>query len=364
MIATTPRQGGATWAVLQYLLGLRALGCDVYFVEPVTAAVSVESIQYCAAVMRRFELDDRWSLLGADGQAVAGLARDELHAVARRAEILLNISGMLTQGDLLAAVSRRVYLDLDPAFAQLWHSAEGIDMHLDAHTHFVTVADAIGRLDCPIPDCGRSWLPTLPPVVLREWPMAGPIAHEAFTTIGHWRGYGSIVHEGVHFGQKAHSLRRFVELPARTPERFLLALAIDPGEQDDVAALAGNGWALVDPADVAPTPDDYWRFVQGSRAELGVTKSGYVVSGSGWFSDRSACYLASGRPVVAQDTGFGRRLPTGAGLFAFSDTDDVLAAAVEIRSDYERHRAAARAIAEEYLDADRVLRSLLDRVGS
>ncbi|MDQ3102665.1 MAG: hypothetical protein M3Q53_02335, partial [Actinomycetota bacterium] len=171
-----------------------------------------------------------------------------------------------------------------------------------------------------------------------------------------------IHHDGVQYGQKAHSLRALVDLPRRVPGRLALALAIDPGEDRDIAALNANGWELLDPAEVASTPDEYRRFVQGSWAELGLTKSGYVNARSGWFSDRSACYLASGRPVIAQDTGFDRRLPTGAGLLAFSTTDDAAAAIAELDRDYERHRAAAREIAVEHLDSDRVIGSLLERL--
>jgi glycosyltransferase involved in cell wall biosynthesis len=235
-------------------------------------------------------------------------------------------------------------------------------MGFDAHTHFVSVADAIGNPDCPIPDCGRDWLPTLPPVVLNEWPVATELERRRATTVGHWRSYGSITHDGVHYGQKAHSLRKLIDLPRRAPERVEVALAIHPEETADLVALEENGWALLDPADVAATPEEYRGFVQGSWAEFGLAKLGYVVSNSGWFSDRSACYLASGRPVLAQDTGFGRRLPTGEGLLAFSDTDDVVAGLEELESDYERHRAAARRIAEDHLASDRVLGSLLERL--
>jgi glycosyltransferase involved in cell wall biosynthesis len=168
----------------------------------------------------------------------------------------------------------------------------------------------------------------------------------------------------VHYGQKVHSLRPLIDLPRRAPARFALALAIHPDETNDLAALRENGWTLLDPATVAATPDDYWRFVQGSWAEFGLTKSGYVLSGSGWFSDRSACYLASGRPVIAQDTGFGRRLPTGTGLFAFSSAEDVVTAFEELEGDYERHRAAARQVAVEHLQSDRVLGELLARLST
>jgi hypothetical protein len=364
MIATTPRQGGATWAVLQYLMGLRRLDCDVYFIEPVEdpGALSSDSVRYGEEVLKGFGFGDRWALVLPGGADPIGISRPQLRDVARRAELLLSVSGMLSDPDVLDRVPVRAYLDLDPAFAQLWHAVGDADMRFDAHTHFVSVADAIGEPGCPIPTCGREWLPTLPPVVLDEWPVANRLERAAATTVGHWRSYGSVHHDGVHYGQKAHSLRTLIDLPRRAPGRFELALAIHPDETEDLAALRENGWVLLDPAEVAASPGDYRRFVQGSWAELGVAKLGYVVSRSGWFSDRSACYLASGRPVIAQDTGFRRRLPAGEGLFAFSTADGVVAAIEELDRDYERHRVAARQVAVEHLDSDRVLGALLERL--
>ncbi len=145
--------------------------------------------------------------------------------------------------------------------------------------------------------------------------------------------------------RRSHSLRPLIDLPSRTSGRLALALAIHPDETNDLAALKENGWALLDPTEVAATPDDYRRFVQGSWAEFGLTKAGYVVAGSGWFSDRSACYLACGRPVLAQDTGFGRRLPTGTGLLRLLRRRRRGRGLEELQRDYERHRAAARQIA-------------------
>jgi hypothetical protein len=364
MIAATPWQGGAAWAVLQYLLGLRRLGCSVYFMEPVDRpeALSSDAPRYCEQVMERFGLEDRWALIPPQGGDTIGMRREQVGSAAREADLLLNVAGMLSDAEVLEQIPVRAYLDLDPVFTQLWHANEGVDMRLDAHTHFVTVSDAIGRSDGTIPSCGRDWLPTLPPVVLDEWPVATRLEHRAITTVGHWRSYGSIHHQGVQYGQKVHSLRPLIDLPSRTSGRFALALAIHPDETKDLAALRENGWTLLDPAAVAATPDDYRRFVQGSWAEFGLTKAGYVVSSSGWFSDRSACYLASGRPVIAQDTGFGRRLPTGTGLFAFSTAEDIVAAIEELQRDYERHSAAARELAATHLDSDRVLGALLDRL--
>src|SRR5262249_13932836 len=156
---------------------------------------------------------------------------------ARRAAVLLNVSGMLADEALLAPIPRRVYLDLDPAFVQLWHATQGIDMRLAGHTHFVTVGQAVGRPGCGVPTCGRCWTPPLPPVVLEPFSAAPPVPHGPLTTVGNWRGYGSIEHGGVFYGQKAHSLRPLFDLPCRTSEKFLLALAIHPGEAKDLAAL-------------------------------------------------------------------------------------------------------------------------------
>jgi hypothetical protein len=364
MIAATPGQGGAAWAVLQYLLGLRRLGCDVYFVEPLDRpdALPSDASRYCKAVMEQFGFQDRWALIPSQGGDPIGMGREKIRSVAGQTELLLNVAGMLSDPDVLDRVPVRVYLDLDPVFTQLWQESEGVDMRLDAHTDFVTVADSIGRPCSPIPSCGREWLPTLPPVVLEEWPVANRLEHRAATTVGHWRSYGAIHRDGVQYGQKVHSLRPLIDLPSRTPVRFELALAIHPDETGDLAALQENGWTILDPAAVAATPDDYRRFVQGSWAEFGLTKSGYVVADSGWFSDRSACYLASGRPVIAEDTGFGRRLPSGEGLLAFSSVEDAAAAVEELQGDYDRHRTAARELAAEHLDSDRVLGLLVERL--
>jgi hypothetical protein len=227
----------------------------------------------------------------------------------------------------------------------------------------VTIGQAIGQADCPVPTCDVAWIATHQPIVLDHWPAADKIVYDALTTVGNWRGYGSITHDGVFYGQKAHSLREFITLPRITNEKFILAMGIHPDERKDLEALAANGWQLVDPARVAGTPAAYQRFIQQSKAEFGIAQSGYVASRCGWFSDRSVCYLASGRPVIAQQTGFMRFLPAGEGLFAFETIDDVLAAIEAIVGDYPRHSRVARALAVEYFDSDKVLSRLLRLTG-
>jgi hypothetical protein len=256
----------------------------------------------------------------------------------------------------------RIFLDLDPGFNQLWHATQGIDMNLSAHTDFVTIGKRIGSDGCAIPTCGVQWLGTLQPLVLDICSPA-PLLHDAFTSIGNWRGYGSIEHGGVFYGQKAHSLRAFIDLPRKSRENFLLAFAIDPGETRDLEALRRHGWKLVEPCQVATTPQQYLEFVSSSKAEFGIAKSGYVASRCGWFSDRSICYLGSGRPVIAQDTAFSDFLPVGAGLFRFNSTDDILHAMDEINHHYDVHSKAARALAEDQFDSDKVLSALLHSLG-
>ncbi len=314
--SSTPEQGGAVWAVRQYVLGLQRLGHFVHL------APRVEG-----------EFD-----------------------------LVLNMSGILSP-DVIAGIPIRVYLDLDPAFNQLWHDG-GIDRRFDGHTHFVTVGQAIGHKGCDVPTLGHDWIGTLPPVVLDEWPQANGIETDALTTVANFRSYGSIERNGAHYGQKVHSLRRVLGLPQRTRERFVLAMQVHPDDGRDLADLAGNGWELVDPRVVAGTADEYRRFVRGSRAEIGIAKSGYVAARCGWFSDRSACYLASGRPVVAQDTGFPQFVPTGDGLLAFDDEDGAVAAIDELRRDYAHHARAARELAAAYFESDLVLSRLLGNVGA
>ena len=372
MIAADPHQGGATWAVLQYLLGFRRLGHDVYFIEPVPPKAlrptgvpleESENAAYFRRVVEQFDLSGRAGLFVPRTLQTVGMPYDDMMAAGARADVLLNVSGMLDDLLITHLIRRRVYVDLDPAFVQLWHATQGVDMRLDGHTHLVTVGLNVGRRGCGVPTCGREWIHTLPPVVLEHWPSGGKPRCNGLTTVANWRGYGSIEHKGVHYGQKAHSLRKLIELPKMTRERFTIALNVHKDETRDLEALARNAWDLRDPAEVAGDPDRYRDFIGSSKAEFGLAKSGYVNSRCGWFSDRSACYLASGRPVVAQDTGWSEHLPTGVGLFAFNTAEDVIAAVDEINSDYARHSSAAAQIAREYFDSDVVLPRLLEAVG-
>jgi hypothetical protein len=371
MLAGDPGQGGATWAVLQYVLGLRKLGHEVVLVEPVkggrlrpqgTRLGESEQGRYFRDIVRAFGIEGSAALLHDGGTETVGVGYAALRDFARRADVLINVSGMLSDPALLEPIRRRVYLDLDPAFVQLWHAAEGVDMRFAAHTHFVTVGMNIGRTGCAVPTCGVEWVGTAQPVVMERWPAGEGVGRGVWTTVGNWRGYGSVTYGGVRYGQKAHSMRELIDLPKRTREKLELALAIHPDEKEDLAALAANGWRLTDPAAVAGTPQEYARFVRESKGELGVAKSGYVASNCGWFSDRSACYLASGRPVVAQETGWSRWMGAGEGALSFRTAAEAAAALEEVARDYPRHARAARGVAERNFESGRVLGALLEKV--
>ncbi len=365
MIAGDPDQGGAAWSVLQYVLGLRRLGHDVIFLEPMAAPgplAASASARYLGAVAAEFGVAQA-ALISADGSESAGVGRERLLQLIAGTDLLLNVSGMLTAPELFDPVPVRAYLDLDPFFNQLWQ-LQGADMRFQGHTHFVTVATALGRPDCQVPTLGRDWIKTLPPVVLERWPVATAAPTLPFTTVGHWRSYGPIKHEGRRYGMRAHSLRELIDLPRQSHAKFALALGIHPSELKDIEALEGHGWRLLDPLALASTPSSYREFVRASSAEIGIAKEGYVRSRSGWFSDRSACYLACGRPVLAQDTGFGVALPVGEGLLSFATTAEAATAADDVLSRPREHARAARAIAEDILDSDRVLTQLLANLGA
>ncbi len=360
-LAQRPGAGGHTWFALQYLLGFRALGWEVTLVDRLDAEMPRDGLGCLAAAMERFGLADDWSVLLPEGES-AGLSRSEVERRLSSSDLLLNTMGYLDDEDLLALPPLRVFLDIDPGFGQMWRQL-GLADPFAGHDRFVTVGLSLGSPGCGVPDCGLDWIATLPPVALDHWPLAG--GGTAFTSVASWRGpYGPVEYEGRTYGLRVHEFRRFLPLPELVSADFELALAIDPGDDADRERLTLAGWKLLDPVAVAADPDAYRHFIQGSAAELTVAKGMYVETESGWFSDRSACYLASGKPVVAQETGFGAHLPTGDGLLSFSTLEEAVEAVERVRSDRGRHARAAREIAEEHLGAERVLSRLVEEIGA
>jgi hypothetical protein len=373
-LAQRPHHGGHTWVLLQYLLGFRRLGWDVLFLDRLEPDMCVDTVgsaaplrnsdnlRYLTKVMDGFGLGDDWALLFDRGREVVGLERREVIDRVARSAFVLNVMGFLDDSEMLSAAPRRVFLDIDPGFGQMWR-ALGLHDPFRGHDDYVTIGENIGKPECTVPTGGIEWITTKQPIVLDEWTVArGP--GDAFTSVGAWRGpYAPVEYEGQVYGLRVHEFRRFVDLPLRTRETFEVALDIHEAEVDDLGRLGQAGWALVDPRIVAGDPWRYRAYVRRSRAELMVAKNMYVQSRSGWFSDRSICYLASGRPVLAQDTGLASVVPTGAGLLSFATLDEAIAGVETITGDYDRHSCSARAVAEEHFASDRVLPRLLDRLG-
>jgi hypothetical protein len=275
--------------------------------------------------------------------------------------LLLNVNGFIVDDEVLGRARLRVFLDIDPGFGQMWREL-GLHDAFRGHDAYVTVGERIGEPDCTIPTSGLEWITTPQPVLLDLWPVRSD-GGERFTSVASWRGpFGPLEYEGKTYGLRVHEFRKFVRLPSLSRQSFEIALDIDPGEVDDLALLRDHGWSLADPSAVAGDPWAYRRYVQQSKAELMIAKNMYVESRSGWFSDRSICYLASGKPVLAQRTGFEERYPTGAGLVAFGTLDEALEGAEEISRDYRRHALAARSLAEEHFDSRKVLGRLLELV--
>jgi len=362
MLAGDPHQGGAQWATLQWVLGLRELGCTVTVVDQLAPGRALDDeVSRCASgLVAAFGLGATVAVLDDHG-ATWGMDRATLDRRMASADVVLNLSGRLRAVDLVAAVPVRVFVDLDPGFVQVW-AVQGHDFGFAAHTHFATVGQAVGEAGCTTPDAGQRWSKVLPPVVLAHWPACPPPARRRATTVANWRSYGSATWDGLALGQKVHSFRALIGLGERSPVPLEVAVELHPDEHADRSLLAAHRWQIVDPREVAGTPDAYRRYVQGSWAEIGVAKSGYVVGRTGWISDRTAEYLASGRPVVLQDTG-SHPLHGRDGVRCFADVDGAVAALEELVIDYDHHARAARELAVELFDARAVLRGLLAEVG-
>jgi hypothetical protein len=406
-IARFPLAGQA-WAHLQYLLGLQALGHDVTFFEdagwpdacydPEQGTMgddAVYGIRVLKEWLGRFGLDGCWVFRSVQ-KTYSGLSQPAAHACIAEADVLINLSGV-TWFEGFEQIPARAFVDEDPLFTQV-RVATDRDFWslLNSHQALFSYGHNIGLPGCGIPTAGLSWQPFQQPIVLDQWPFAcvqpaggrsspsadfaegiasrtavpaagstpakyaGRVAPaDTFTTILSWNAYGGVEFEGRTYGPKSMSFPLVAALPACSPQRFELAVS---GEDVPTSELSASGWTIRDPLAVSRSLETYREYIAGSRGEFSIAKHGYVASRSGWFSDRSAAYLASGRPVVLQDTGYSAWLPVGEGLLAFDDLDGAVGAVAAVNGDYERHRRTARAIAVEYFDARRVLGSLLERL--
>ena len=367
---------GVAWQAIHYLVGLERLGYEVYYVEDSGAAPYDPrsggrtddcgyACQYIADMMRRIGLTDRWAYLDMARGATHGPSGPRLAALYRDAAVLVNLCGATAPRAEHRQGARLLYIETDPVFEQI-RIAEGEESSLNflaSHDVLFTYGENLGAADSPVPLVRFAWKKTRPPVVPDLWAGADEPATPFFTSIATWENKGKdIAFRGETYRWSKHvNFLRFLDLPQHTPTR--LRLAMDPADPAVAARLTGLGWDLVDPRPVSSDLDAYRDFVLGSRGEFTVAKDIYVRPRSGWFSDRSVCYLAAGRPVVTQETGFSKLVPTGEGLFAFTTREEIVDAFARIAADYPRHRTAARRVAVEHFGAEPVLRRLLADAG-
>jgi len=365
-MANKPLNGGEAWVRLSWLLGFERLGHEIAFVEQLATDAWHDSSgrAYFAEIVDAFGLEGRAALVRADGPETDGVQWQHLLALTERADLLVNIGGHLTAGALMERFERRAYVDIDPGWTQIWAEQGSDAARLRGHDVHFTIAENIGTKRCDLPTAGIAWKTTRQPVVLEAWPMAPPANPWRFTTIATWRTpFGRLEHAGRRYGVKLDEFRKLIELPERCSAPFELALDIQPAEKPDLEALERHRWRVVDAHEHAASPAAFRSYVQGSGAEFSVAQGVYVETDSGWFSDRTARYLASGKPALVQDTGFSRNLPCGEGLIPFRTLDEAVAGAQAIAAEPECHAHAARAVAEEHFDSDAILDTFLRDAG-
>ena len=366
--------GGVTWFYLQYATGLARLGHDVFYVEDTgewpyrldgsfgPAAMAPDcsfNVSYLADVMARFGLADKWAYRCPLENRWFGLSDERRTAVVESADLLINVSGTIERPEDYVRIPRRAYIDTDPVFThvRLARGDKDICHWVSHHNVHFSYAESTSA---DMPATRYHWRPTRAPIVLSEWRPSEP-RRDVFTTIMNWTSYESEVFEGRTYGQKDVEFRRFLDLPRLVAPTVLeLAIGAGHGERTPYELLASKGWRLVDPMQVCPDLDSFRTYTESSMAEWGVAKNGYVVGKSGWFSERTARYLAAGRPVVVQDTGFCGILPVGEGILPFLTMEEAAEGIRQVQGDYTRHAVAARAIAQEYFDSDRVLSRLVE----
>ena len=373
---------GVAWQILHYLEGLRRLGFDVFYVEdtgdwPYDADRNTitdderYTTQYIERMMAWCGLADRWAYRAAAKDTVFGPAAVRLPGLFRDADALINVTAGTVLREEHLRVPVRIYLETDPVLPQI-EVAQGNQRTIDllaAHTHHFTFGENVGAPDCGVPVGRFPYQATRQPIVLDWW--EGPPADalgvrpdiSRFTTVSNWKQSGKDIEWGgkVYSWSKHHEFLKFVDLPGQSGEAFELALAC--GDTDAIRLLGRHGWAVRDALVLSRDIQPYRDYIRGSRGEFTVAKDQNIRLRSGWFSDRSACYLAAGLPVITQETGFSRILPTGKGLFAFTAIEEILAALDRVASDYPGHRQAAAEIAAEYFAAEAVLDRLCGQAG-
>lgn len=366
-----PLGGYLSWA-LQWLVGFQRLGHDVYFVEksgwpnscfnPLTDVNSDDcshGIEMLHTLLARYDLGDRWCYVDAQDRC-HGLSRRQLEDLFKSADLFID-TGLYEWLDEAADTKLRVLVDAEPGFTQMdWEEWLAADEKLPEYDYYYTIGRNVGTEKSTAPAAGKQWRPAFDPVVVDLFPYQLPKPDAPFTTVTSWEVHKTVEFEGTVYGQKNVEFEKFMTLPQRTSVPIELAIG---GKNVPRERLRDAGWRIRPAEEVTMTFEAFADYIRSSKGEFSVCKNVFVATHSGFFSDRSAAYLASGRPVVMEETGFSDHLPCGRGLFAPRTVEEAAAAIEEINGDYERHSEAAREIAVAYLDAPRVLNNFLRELG-
>jgi hypothetical protein len=363
------------WHYLQYVMGLARLGHDVYFIEDsdffpscydpirhVTDCDATYGLEFTRQTFDRVGLGERWAYYDGHTSQWSGPCADKAVQVCESADLVLNVSAANPLRSWLEATPVRVFVDTDPVFEQI-RQLTVPDRRARAleHTSFFSFGENIERAATAIPHDGLPWRATRQPIVLDAWPVTAGPSGGRFTTVMQWESYPPREYQGIHYGLKAASFAPFMDLPLRAGSVLELALGTPSAPRKELIA---NGWELRDPLEVTRDPWTYQQYIRGSKGEFSVAKHGFVAARSGWFSERSAAYLASGRPVLAQETGFSDWLAAGVGVVPFTTPDEALSGIEDIDRRYGTHCRAAREVAAEYFAAEKVLARLIEQAGT
>jgi hypothetical protein len=356
---------------MHWALGFRELGWEVWIAEHLSSAElqpsespgqASKQEEFWKATVEEFGFRSCECLL-IDGKASRLEAFREF---ANSADLFINFAGHFRRFDLLGSHTAKAYLDVDPGFTQLWVELFDSDMNLEGHDFFLTIGTTMDLPGAVLPRLGREWIPVFPPVVANYWRQKLGVISEVgveapWTTIAHWYGYPELEWQGRRYGGKRESLVEMKNLPLGVGRPCVIATDLAP-DWDDYGPFVESGWRLVPSQKVCRNVPSYLRFIAESRGEIGIAKEGYVVSRGGWMSDRSVVYLALGRPLVLQDTGWTHAISPCAGMLAFRDIKDCADAIRSIEADYDTHSRAARALADTIFSPSGVLRPLLEKV--
>jgi len=372
---------GLTWDYLQYLLGLKCLGHDVYYVEDTGAypnyqlsqdpdwSDASDTINYLSEVMTRFGFAEKWAYRNAVDGKCHGISAENVKKICARADIFINLSAASLPREEYMNIPIKIMVDTDPMFTQVqnWDDKDPDTSYSNAwdaycvYDKLASFGENIGNADCKVPALNLNWKATRQPICINIWANQNILpANGTFTTIMNWSTRKPMIFQGEEWGQKNAEFAKIKSLPKSTPDSFFSIVVSDNSGTFVKGDLEIEGWSIFSPDERIADLDHYKSFIQTSFGEISIAKQTYVKSHCGWFPPRSACYLASGRPVVLQETGWTKFIPSGDGVISFTESQGAADGIRRIQGDPNKHSKAALEIAYEYFSSDTVLRELID----